>query len=261
MSDDTAIEERLRRTLEQVAVRTRVTARSEFRVDLDEPTDQTRQSPSRRAWFAPAVAITAVVVAALLVGGIAIATRGRHHQAVSVQPSVSSPSQSAPSTAPSTTNGGYDRCTPGQLSATVGFVANASSALGGIVFANRGASPCTLTGRPSVRVIDSHGTDLALRQTSGAGNTPGPPPTRPIVLSAHGVQPQAGVPIDWYNWCASPTGAVSVNVQFSGWKTALVASPSANAEPPLTPPCVDTSLGSSLGVDVVRSHDATGYRS
>jgi hypothetical protein len=151
-------------------------------------------------------------------------------------------------------------CAPAQLTATVGFVNNASEALGGVVFANHAATPCTLSGRPAVRLSTSSGRDLAIQQESGvAGNTPASSPNRPIVLSAHTSQPQGGVMLAWRNWCAALPGAVVVSIQFAAWHGNLVAAPAAHADTNTVPPCIKATRPTTITVGSVETHDATGF--
>jgi len=150
------------------------------------------------------------------------------------------------------------RCTPKQLSATFGFVNNSQYGLGGLILTNHDPSPCTLSGSPDVRVIDSHGKDLMVPESHGmAGNTPPPPPKGPITVAANGGQPQGGVPMQWDNWCRPSPGPLTLHLQFPGWATYLVATATDNADTP--PPCMDKTRGTGLDVYVVFENDNTGY--
>jgi hypothetical protein len=205
-----------------------------------------RRTPRR---LVSVLTTVAVVIAAL---GIAhFATQGSSRARVEIvgQPTV--PHATIPSA---------QVCAPAQLTATVGFVNNASEALGGVVLANHAATPCTLSGRPDVRLSTSSGRDLAIQQASGvAGNNPPSNPSQPIVLSAHTSQPQAGVMLAWRNWCAAPPGAVVVSLQFAAWHANLIAAPAANADTTTVPPCINPAQPTTMTVGSVGTHDATGF--
>ena len=150
------------------------------------------------------------------------------------------------------------QCTLANLSATFGFVNNAQYGLGGLILSNNGPSPCTLSGSPDVRVVDSRGKDLMVPESHGmAGNTPPPPPKGPITVAANGGQPRGGVPMDWGNWCLPSPGPFTLHVRFAGWPTFLVATPTGNADVP--PPCMDKTTGTDLRISAVLENDNTGY--
>ena len=162
--------------------------------------------------------------------------------------------------APST---GLQSCgrTYSEVRASFGFLESADSAVGGIVLTNTGSTPCTLSGRAIVTLVGSDGTPLAVERTVGAGNTPPPASTAPIALSARSAQPQAGVRVDWRNWCRGASGALTVDIRFPDWGNFVVGAPDSHADPTTTPPCLDPTKPSPLGVSAVLAHDASGYHS
>jgi hypothetical protein len=195
--------------------------------------------------------LTTVAVAVAAFGIVHFATQGTSHARIEI---VGQP------TLPHATIASPHVCAPGQLTATVGFVTNASEALGGVVLANHAATPCTLSGRPDVRLLTSGGRDLNIQQASGvAGNTPPSSAHQPIVLSAFTRQPQAGVMLAWRNWCAAPPGSVVVSIRFAAWHGDLVAAPAANADTKTVPPCFKGTRPTTMTVGSVVTHDATGF--
>lgn len=222
--------------------------------------DVVARAASVHKWRRASTAIAIVVVVSAGLVGIALSLG---HQtsgpAVDVSPTTVRTVTSAPN--PPTTRARTDAatCDPAQLSATFGFVNNAYYALGGVVLTNNAASSCTLSDRPQVHLTTGAGKVLAVDQTAGAGNTP-PSATGFVVLRAHAQEPQAGVQLDWRNWCGVPSpGSVGLTVRFAGWSTSVQAVPASNADPTTVPPCVDKNQTSTLGVANVAAHDQNGY--
>ena len=237
---------------------------------------------ARRRLLARGAAAATSILAAVL-GSVAVASHASGHNSpgvsVSGQPGTSvthlAPTTSGksvprivpttastrpPTTPPVNTSSTVftnDTCSPGQLSATFGFENNAQYALGAILFSNVSSQACSLSGQPSVRIL-LDGQPLQIAETSGAGNTPSPPPTSPVALAANGQQPQAGVPIDWRNWCGT-RGSVTVEATFVGWQHSISAIPAPGAISNTNPPCLNSAEMSTLGVDVVRGHDLQGF--
>jgi hypothetical protein len=150
-------------------------------------------------------------------------------------------------------------CTPEQLHATFGFMAGADTALGSVLLTNTSATSCNLSGRPDdVELVNGNGQLPLTQRTGGRAPTGDQPPSGPIVL-APGATSEAGVIMQWHNWCGDPPGTLQVEVHFAGWRASLAATPASGADGTVSAPCTDSNAPSELVVDYVRAHDATGF--
>ena len=221
-------------------------------VDLDsawhifERTARQRRRARRRIVAAiMAAAMVAVAVA------ITVVSESSNHRGIEVS---GSPTTTTPAT------GAVRGCRPEQLTASFGFVENASYALGGVVLTNHAPTPCTLSGYPAVRLMHDYGTFLPIEQINGsAGNTPSATPSGTVELSPRARQPQAGVLLDWRNWCSAPPGALMLSIQFPQWRGNLVAQAAPNADANVVAPCTDAHAPTTITVGPVQIHDTTGY--
>jgi hypothetical protein len=150
-------------------------------------------------------------------------------------------------------------CTLEQLHATFGFVAVADTALGSVILTNSSKVPCSLTGRPDdVELVNDQGQLPVTQRPGGRALTGDQPPSSPILLEAEGAS-EAGVLLQWANWCGQAPGALHVEIHFTGWRASLTATPTTGADPTITPACANRSASSELTVDYVRAHDSTGF--
>jgi hypothetical protein len=157
-----------------------------------------------------------------------------------------------------TTAGASPLCSLDQLHAVSGFLNGANSALGGVVLTNISGRACVLEGRPDdVEIVSGRG-QLTLTQAAGGRAPSGGAPAGPIELAAADGS-QAGVLLEWQNWCNGTQGPLSVEIHFLGWRASLDATPASGTDSTTTPPCVDASRPSLLLIDYVRTHDATGF--
>jgi hypothetical protein len=110
-------------------------------------------------------------------------------------------------------------CVASQLLARADVQGATGSLLGGVVFSNRSATPCTLGGRPRTHLLDR--SRLLAVQTFALPRQSGDPPVlRDVVLTPHGGAPtpssstkgKAFLLLWWSNWCKKPPAAVSVRV-------------------------------------------------
>ena len=116
-----------------------------------------------------------------------------------------------------------------QLEVRVGRgFSNLGNVIAYLIFTDRGASPCTLRGTPSVQLLDARGRDLTqpvvtdasfgyvptfpnhgveLAPLPGEGSSPGPPPEG-------GVRGQASLPLQYgqQNGCSNSVTAIRVRV-------------------------------------------------
>src|SRR5204863_9951915 len=88
-------------------------------------------------------------------------------------------------------------CTSRDLILTAsGWGGATGSMAGGASVINLGSNPCTVSGKPGIELLDSHGTVIA------RGVAAEPSPTSPLVVLATGGV--AGVTVVWSNWCVGP---------------------------------------------------------
>jgi Domain of unknown function (DUF4232) len=150
-------------------------------------------------------------------------------------------------------------CTLEQLHATFGFLAGANTALGSVILTNTSKAPCNLAGRPDdVELVNDQGQLPVAQRPGGRAPNGDQPPASPILLEPDGAS-EAGVLLEWNNWCGQAPGTLHVEVHFTGWRASLNATPTAGADPTVTPRCADSSASSELTVDYVRVHDSTGF--
>ena len=208
---------------------------------------------------AMAVGVVVVGIAILAVGG-PLASRSTVGPSTSPAPSqTAGPSTSAqalvpwidatpapsPTPEPSPDPRSYPTCTAGDLVLQAeGWGGATGSLAGGASVLNLTANPCTVTGRPSVALLDARGEVIAPATAPSAVD----PGAAPVVLPSGGV---AGVIIVWGNWCGAPP-KLPLSVRLSlpdqgGTLTATVGQ--APVSPAgVVPRCDSPGDGSSLGV-------------
>jgi hypothetical protein len=152
-------------------------------------------------------------------------------------------------------------CALEQLRATFGFTTGdaTGTSLGSVILTNDGAQPCSLTGRPDdLELVNSSGQLAVTQRTGGRAPNGDQPPSGPIVLAPDGAS-EAGIILQWRNWCGDATGPLQVEVHFAGWRASLTASPASGSDPAVSATCTDAGSPSQLIVDYVRAHDASGF--
>ncbi len=192
------------------------------------------------------VSAVVVVVLGLIGFGLANILGGRHDRDDGEHPSSPSPQVSALSS-----------CSVGQLAATVAFNGSGTD-LGAIKLVNTSAHPCSLSGQPTVEIVDGSGIVLGLDESPYQRAGLPSPPTQPIALSADRALPQAIVELDW-TWCGTPTGPMQFTIQFPDWPHALTV-PNAAVTPSGFVPagCADSGGNPLLAVDAVRGFGQDG---
>lgn len=155
--------------------------------------------------------LLAAASAALLLAGCGAAA---HHPARSTSPAPARSPVPSASTGPSPTPSSSPQttaCGAGQISGTfAGSQAlTGSTLLATFLFGDKSATPCTLQGTPSVRLVTSSGTSIAL----SLGSYQGPPATgEPVSLRPGDLDPtsgQTGVAELEMTWASSAGGAPS----------------------------------------------------
>jgi hypothetical protein len=137
-------------------------------------------------------------------------------------------------------------CSPGSLDVVVIFN-GPGNPYGAITLNTNGGPPCSLSGRPLIRVVTKSGSVLKLHESTERLSPALPRPTSPVVLSSR--EPWAVVEMQW---CGFKSTYDHVDIRFRGWSHALQ-----EKNPPFSktsfapPPCSKTSR-SLLGVDYVR---------
>ena len=113
-------------------------------------------------------------------------------------------------------------CGARQLSAASSLQGATGSAAGGIVFSNRGAKACTLTGRPRIGLTDNRGRALGVRRLRWRQPNPlvtlPPHGGRPIIpATGRETRGKAWVDLWWSNFCkAWPAGGVFAELRLPG---------------------------------------------
>ena len=146
-------------------------------------------------------------------------------------------------------------CQPTVLGVSVVFNALGDH-LGAVKLVNHSGQPCSLTGQPTIQVLDQQGRRLPTSESTFHRAPDLPPPAHPIILSASGVLPQAIVEID-LRWCGAPSGPVQLTIDFAGWQAPLTI-PVSGVTPSgfTTGSC--SGAGSLLAVDYVRGFGKNG---
>jgi hypothetical protein len=140
-------------------------------------------------------------------------------------------------------------CSPSWLEVMVVFN-GPGNPYGAITFVRTAGKPCSLSGRPVIRVVTKSGKYLHLHESTERLAPALPRPTGPAVLTAKA--PWAVVEMDW---CGFTSTYNHLTIRFAGWSRAL-----SEKNPPYSktsfvpPPCSNTSK-SLLGVDYVRDMD------
>ena len=148
-------------------------------------------------------------------------------------------------------------CQPTVLTVSVVFNSPGDS-LGAVKLVNHSGQPCSLTGQPTVQVLDQHGIRLPTSESAFHQAPDLPPPAHPIILSASGVLPQAIVEMD-LEWCGAPTGPVQFTIEFAGWQSPLTIPVSGVTPSGFTPgSCSAAGVPSLLAVDYVRGFGKNG---
>jgi hypothetical protein len=165
--------------------------------------------------------------------------------------------QTTVSTRPPPQVSALSSCSVGQLSATVAFNGSGTD-LGAIKLVNTSAHPCSLSGQPTVEIVNGSGIVLDLDESPYQRAGLPSPPTQPIALSANRSLPQAIVELDW-TWCGTPTGPMHFKIQFPDWPQALTV-PNAAVTPSGFVPagCADSGGNPLLAVDAVRGFGQDG---
>jgi hypothetical protein len=101
-------------------------------------------------------------------------------------------------------------CSGQDLIASAGWQGATGSMVGSIIFLNRGAEPCSLTGRPTVQIVDGRGTVLPVPQTAGRDE----PIDGDVVVQP---EQQALVSLTWSRqWCSpSPPRPFALRIQLA----------------------------------------------
>lgn len=152
-------------------------------------------------------------------------------------------------------------CRASDLAAVAG-VGLGPAFLGNIFLTNRSSGSCVLEGTPTVQIVDTQGSALALKQQnilSPAGRNP--PPAGPVVL---GPGQTANAFISWANVCQKPsaTGPFTVRVTLPSGGTIsmpLTLGPLGSSTSVTTvPPCHDPSGPATLAVTPLRAGNGRG---
>lgn len=155
------------------------------------------------------------------------------------------PTESFPPDAesPSPTFSPAPSCLASDLSGTVSLEGAAGSFVGSILVTNESARPCSLEGRPAIRIIDTEGRLLDVQQEATAPwwevNETDPPPSWPVVMLEPGGTAQ--VRTSWSNYCGDQQPA-TWEVVFRGQETLTLP------DPGFTPMCSGPELDSLIQV-------------
>ncbi len=124
---------------------------------------------------------------------------------------------------------------------------------GAITFVNNNSRPCSLSGRPTIRVFTKSGRALALKESLDDLTPPLPRPAGPVVLTSK--EPWAVVEMDW---CGFQSAYSRISIRFSGWTKALNERAAAFGPESYVPPSCAHSSSSLLAIDYVRNLGAKG---
>jgi hypothetical protein len=175
----------------------------------------------------------AVSVAAVLVGGIAVAGLRTLAPATNDiprgQPETSASQQTSSGSAGAS-------CTSAQLQAAASMEGAAGSREGVIVFTNSSSETCALEGRPTITLLDQNGQPT----TSGVTFSPSEPGWsvnglhQPVGWPVVTLTPAgaASVRISWSNWCPEGTAVPVWHLGISGGGTVAVTGLDATGAPP-----------------------------
>jgi hypothetical protein len=140
-------------------------------------------------------------------------------------------------------------CSPSWLEVMVVFN-GPGNPYGAITFDRTAGKPCSLSGRPLIRVVTKSGKDLNLHESTERLTPALARPTGPAVLTA-----KASWAVVEMDWCGFKSTYNHITIRFRGW-----AQPLQEKNPPYSktsfvpPPCSNASK-SLLGVDYVRDMD------
>jgi hypothetical protein len=99
-------------------------------------------------------------------------------------------------------------CSGADLTGWAGWQGATGSMIGSIFFVNRSPEPCSLTGSPTVQIVDGHGTVLLVPQTAGRDE----PVDGGVVVQP---EQQALMSLEWSRqWCSpSPPRPFALRIQ------------------------------------------------
>jgi hypothetical protein len=183
---------------------------------LPHPVERVRRRARRRrlrAWVSGLLALVAVGA-----GTVAVIRSVQRHPTVNVSPGVTPPT-GPPATAPktstatatttstSTTPATIPRCRVGQLRAAGGWQGVPGGSMGGEIWlTNTATLPCSLSGRPGIRLLNERGTQLDVQ----SGKFEDGLPDASVALEP-GAERGAEFAVAWQNWCGS-TAPLTVQV-------------------------------------------------
>jgi hypothetical protein len=178
------------------------------------PVERVRRRAQRRRFRNWATGL--LVLVAVGAGCVALVHAMRRQPTVNVSPAVTGPTArpTIPSTAPpaasttstSKTAAAVPGCRVGRLRAAGGWQGAGGTMGGAIWLTNTGTMPCSLSGRPSIRLLNELGEPLDVQTRDfedGQANAP--------VTLEPGVERGAQFAIVWSNWCGS-TAPLTVQV-------------------------------------------------
>ena len=119
---------------------------------------------------------------------------------------------------------------------------------GAITFVNNNSQPCSLSGRPTIRIFTKSGRALALKESLDNLTPPLPRPAGPVVLTSKA--PWAVVEMDW---CGFQSAYNRISIRFNGWTKALNEKAAAFGPKSYVPPSCSHSSSSLLAIDYVRN--------
>ncbi len=165
-----------------------------------------------------------------------------------------------PATPSPTAHSTATRCKADSLSITTGYQGATGSMAGSIIFTNTGTEPCSLQGTAQVKLLDSHGQQIATEQQAmSLGGT-----DQQVTLEPG---QQASLFFVWANWCptgtaetaaAGPmTGGVSFQVTLPDGQGVLSAKAMLGSNPDtLVPRCDVPGQSSTLSVGTFKDFPA-----
>jgi hypothetical protein len=138
-------------------------------------------------------------------------------------------------------------CSPRALEVMVVFN-GPGNPYGAITFDSTAGTPCSLSGRPLIRVVTKSGKFLDLHESTERLTPAMPRPTGPTTLTAKA--PWAVVEM---KWCGFKSTYNHLTIRFRGWSQSLKERNPPFSRTSFDPPACSNTTASMLGVDYVRA--------
>lgn len=124
---------------------------------------------------------------------------------------------------------------------------------GAMTFVNNSSHACSLSGQPSIRVLDRAGRQLKLSESPYHWSPSLPRPVGPVVMT-----PAMPWSIVEFNWCGFKSGYNRIEIRFQGWTQSLEEMSSSFTPTSFDPPACVESSASRFAVDYVRKLGSKG---